>query len=199
MKLAIMLALCSVAFLAGRLWPQEDRTPAGAGPSATQGARTGGPAGRSGPRRVRPPVGPKPRPRIAATAAASAGTADDPYMAAWRVDRVGAERVRLAVLETMEARRRAANDLLRACLRDAGVHGLVKLRFAVAVASTTSDLRVGEAVLREVVEGQPVPDAAAGCLEGDLDGDEVVASDEHGAFLHGYTGDIDYVASFLME
>jgi len=197
MKLAITIGLCVLAFVVGRQWPGREPAPTSAAPASA--AETGARSTPSARASVRSRGVDRVTPARDERATIPTDRYDTAYLEAWRQDRAGAGRAKVAVLETLEVRRRAHDPALRACLETAGIHGLVKLRFSVTVESTPAELRVGAASLIEVVEGQPVPDAAGSCLERELAGDDVVPRDEAGDFLDGYAGGIDYVASFLMR
>ena len=155
MKLAITIGLCVLAFVVGRQWPGREPAPTSAAPASA--AETGARSTPSARASVRSRGVDRVTPARDERATIPTDRYDTAYLEAWRQDRAGAGRAKVAVLETLEVRRRAHDPALRACLETAGIHGLVKLRFSVTVESTPAELRVGAASLIEVVEGQPVP------------------------------------------
>jgi hypothetical protein len=196
-RVAIVVALGVVGFGVGRAWP----------PPATPEAAPQPPAVARRPSAF-PSSADAPAPAAADHVLGPDGDDDDgvllgrrvepAFRRAWRADPRGADRSRVAVLEVLERRRRSHDAALRACLRTAGVHGLVKLQFDVAVDATGDRLQIGDAAFVEVTEGPPVAAAAVTCLEQLLAGADSVASHGDARFLADYHGVIDYVAGFAM-
>jgi len=195
LRITLVAAACAAAFLAGRAWPRTTRAAAPTAPSP-RAPTPPSPATPTAPPTPTPVAPPPPPPAALLPAPLAGADTDDDFTQLAHADPDAAARLRSDVVIALEARRRAHNATLRACLDHGALTEDTQIRFAVDVHARDRRLAIGPAVSADVLEGPPLPDATLTCLLAALDARDDVDRSAADSSPVSFDGTIDVPIPF---